>query len=138
MEFLGFETSKAGLDVWMRKLAKKDTVTVCDEYVLLYTDDCLVMSDRTESVLRHEIGKYFKLKDSSIGSPSKCFGGKLQEVMFQDDQKCCAVGSKQYVEGGAKNVVDYLKKREHCQMDTVLRLTLQWSPDKMRQHTFIL
>ena len=34
------------------------------EYVLLYADDCLVISDNGEKILREEIGKYFKLNFS--------------------------------------------------------------------------
>ena len=33
------------------------------EYVLLYIDDALVISENAESILRNEIGKYFELKE---------------------------------------------------------------------------
>ena len=39
------------------------------EYVLLYTDDVLVISENGEKVLRREIGCYFELKEESIGPP---------------------------------------------------------------------
>ena len=29
------------------------------EYVLLYTDDCLAVSENAESILKNEIGRYF-------------------------------------------------------------------------------
>ena len=38
------------------------------EYVLLYFDDCLVVSQRLEEALM-ELGKYFLLKQGSVGSP---------------------------------------------------------------------
>ena len=53
----------------MRESVRKDGSTKYYEYVLLYTDDCLVISDRAESILRDEIGKYFTLKEASIGTP---------------------------------------------------------------------
>ena len=59
MKFLGFQSSHADPDVWMRESVRKDLVTKYYEYILLYTDECLVMSDRGESILRNEIGKYF-------------------------------------------------------------------------------
>ena len=62
MKFLGFEYSQADPDLWMRKSFRKYGFTKYYEYVLLYTDDCLVISDRGETVLRKEIGKYFNLK----------------------------------------------------------------------------
>ena len=45
MTFLGFESSRADSDVWMRQSVRRDRVTKYWEYVLLYTDDCLVISD---------------------------------------------------------------------------------------------
>ena len=62
MKFLGFEYSQADPDVWMRESVQKDGSTKYYEYVLLYTVECLVISDRGENVLRMEIGKYFNLK----------------------------------------------------------------------------
>ena len=112
IEFLGFKSSRADPDVWMRESVRTDGFTKYYEYVLLYTDDCLVISDRAETLLRNEIGKYFELKESSIGPPTKYLGGKFREVELENGQKCWAFVSKQYVEAAVQNVVDYLKKRE--------------------------
>ena len=60
MMFLGFEYSQADPDVWKRESVRKDgstNSTQYNEYVLLYTDDCLVISDLGENVLQMEIGK---------------------------------------------------------------------------------
>ena len=62
MKFLGFEYSQADPDVWMRESVQKYGSTKYYEYVLLYTDDCLVISDPGENVLQMEIVKYFNLK----------------------------------------------------------------------------
>ena len=75
MKHIGFESSKADPDVWFCESVRKDGVTQYYEYILLYTDDCLVISDRPESILRKEIGKYFELKEESIGAPSHYLGG---------------------------------------------------------------
>ena len=50
------------------------------EYVLLYVDDCLVVSDHGEKMLREEIENYFKLKDKSISPPDAYLGGKMSRV----------------------------------------------------------
>ena len=42
----------------MRPDTQKDGTEVY-EYVLLYTDDFLVVSENTESILKNEIGRYF-------------------------------------------------------------------------------
>ena len=55
MKFLGFESSRADPGVWMRESVQKDGFTKYYEYVLVYTDGCLVISDYGENVLRNEI-----------------------------------------------------------------------------------
>ena len=66
MEFLGFKSKGGDPDVWMRPATQKYGTEVY-EYVLLYTDDCLVVSENSEGILKNEIGRYFGLKPDSIG-----------------------------------------------------------------------
>ena len=68
MNFLGFKSSQGDPDIWMREAVKSDE-TQYWEYILLYVDDCLVVSKNGEKVFRNEIGKYFTLKETSIGMP---------------------------------------------------------------------
>ena len=75
-KMLGFTSCPADPDVWMRAAIKSDGGEYY-EYVLLYCDDTLVISERGETILRDEIGKYFELKEESIGPPSLYLGGKL-------------------------------------------------------------
>ena len=63
-------------DVWMRKAEKADG-TKYWEYVLLYVDDALCISENAETILRNEIGKYFQLKEAPIGPPSLYLDGHL-------------------------------------------------------------
>ena len=51
MKFLGFECSRADPDVWMRESVQEDRITKYYEYVLLYTDNLLVISGLREAVL---------------------------------------------------------------------------------------
>ena len=81
MKHLKFASCLADPDVWMRA-AMSDKGQEYYEYVLLWTDDCLVISHRPEYVLREEIGKYFKLKDESIGPPKFYLGGKMRQVQL--------------------------------------------------------
>lgn len=90
MKHLGFVSSKADTDVWLHKSVRKDGVTphYQHQHVLLYTGDCLVISDIPESILFKEIGKYFELKEELIGAPSQYLGGNLHEVEL--GQECLA------------------------------------------------
>ena len=69
MNKLGFTSSRADPDVWLRKAKRKESGEKYYEYVLLYCDDCLVISDNAEKVLREEIGQHFVLSERSIGDP---------------------------------------------------------------------
>ena len=93
---LGFTSSRADPDVWIR-LSKRKTGEEYYEYALLYVDDVLVISENAESVLQKEIGQHFVLRDESIGPPSQYLGGKLREVTLENGAKAWAFGSCQYV-----------------------------------------
>ena len=43
---------------WMRPAIKSDG-SICYDYVLLYVDDALVVSENAESILRNELQRYF-------------------------------------------------------------------------------
>ena len=73
MEHIGFKSKGDDPDVWMRPITRSDDSQLY-EYVLLYTYDCLVVSDNAESILKEEIGKYFELKPESIGPLSLYLG----------------------------------------------------------------
>ena len=51
MHHLNFSPCPADPDIWMQ-LAQKGDGTPCCDYVLLYVDDALVVSDSAESILR--------------------------------------------------------------------------------------
>jgi hypothetical protein len=73
---LNFTSCLADPDVWMRP-AKRADGSGYHEYILLYTDDTLCVSEHPERVLRMEIGKYFDLKEESIGPPKIYLGGHV-------------------------------------------------------------
>ena len=110
MDSLGFKSSKADSDVWYRPARKSDG-TEYMEYVLLYVDDVLVISENPEAVLRNEIGKHWQLKEDSIGKPSLYLGGKCREVELDNGVKCWAFSSSQYVQSAVENVKAWLAKK---------------------------
>ena len=54
MELLNFKLCLADPDVWMRPVIKSNGNTYY-EYILLYVDDALVVSENAESILRNEL-----------------------------------------------------------------------------------
>ncbi len=109
MDQLGFTSSRADPDVWLR-LLKRSTGEGYYEYVLLYVDNVLVISKNADNVLQREIGQHFVLREESIGPPSQYLGGKLQEVTLENGNKAWAFGSCQYVQSAMKNVENHLAK----------------------------
>ena len=112
MHFLNFKSCPADPDVWMRPSIKCDGTKVWD-FVLIYTDDTLVVSENAESILRNEMGKYFELKQESIGPPKLYLGGHLRKVQLENGVSAWAFSSSQYVQSAVKNVEDWLAKDEN-------------------------
>jgi hypothetical protein len=94
MQDLNFTTCLADPDVWFRPAMKADG-TKYYEYVLLYTDDTLCVSENAESILRNEIGRYFELKKESIGPPKIYLGGRVRKVELDNGAKAWAFSSSQ-------------------------------------------
>ena len=73
-------------------------------------DDALVISKNAKQVLWNELGRYFKLKESSIGPPDIYLGGRCQKVVLENGVECWAFSSSQYCQAAIKNVQEYLAK----------------------------
>ncbi len=101
MEHLSFKSKTSNPDVWMRPATCADGSTIY-EYVLLYTDDCLVVANNAESILKGEIGRYFQLKPVLIGPPEIYLGGHLRQVEINGGTLAWAFSSTQYVHAAVK------------------------------------
>jgi Reverse transcriptase (RNA-dependent DNA polymerase) len=112
MHFLNFKSCPADPDVWMRPAIKSDG-SLCYDYVLLYTDDTLVASENAENILRNEIGRYFELKEESIGPPKQYLGGHVRKVTLENGVEAYGFSSSQYVQAAVKNVQEMLMKEEN-------------------------
>jgi hypothetical protein len=106
MRHLNFASCPADPDVWMRPATHSDGSEYY-EYILLYTDDALVVSQHAENVLRNDLGRYFELKEESIGPPKIYLGGGVRKVELNNGVKCWAFSSSQYVRAAVKNVTTY-------------------------------
>jgi hypothetical protein len=107
MRHLDFMSCPADPDVWMRP-AKWSDGTDYYEYILLYTDDALVLSEYAEKILINDLGRYFTLKEKSIEPPKIYLGGSVRKVQLDNDVKCWAYSLSQYVQAAVKNVEVYL------------------------------
>ena len=92
MAHLGFTSRGGSPDVCRRPATLKDETQVY-EWTLLYVDDCLVVSENAESIMKKEIGRYFELKKESIGPPSLYLGCHLRDVVLDTGVKAWVFGS---------------------------------------------
>ena len=92
MRHLEFKHSFADPDVGMRP-AKKSDGSECYDYILLYTDDVMVISDNAETVLREGIGRYFELKEKSIGPPKLYLGEYVRKLKLENGAEAWSFSS---------------------------------------------
>ena len=76
MHHLNCKSCSTDPDLWMQPSKKADGFP-CYDYVLLYTDDTLVISKNAKQILRGEIRKYFELKEESVGAPKIYLSGHV-------------------------------------------------------------
>jgi hypothetical protein len=69
-----------------------------DEYILLYTDDCLAISQHPKEQLM-EINTYFPLKPTSIGPPKIYLGAKITKVQLPKGVEAYAMSMSQCSRG---------------------------------------
>ena len=80
------------------------------EYVLLYTDDSLFVSENPRECLL-EIDKYFPMKKCSIDTPRLYLGGKISQVQLPNGVIAYALSMSQYVQEAIKNIERIIKQR---------------------------
>ena len=88
--------------------AQKGDGSPCYNYVLLYTDDTLVISENAEGILRDELRCYFELKLESIGPPSIYIGGHVWRVTLENGMSTWSFSASKYVQPAVKNVEAYI------------------------------
>ena len=115
MEFLNFKSCLADPDVWMRPVIKSNGNTYY-EYILLYVDNALMVSENAESILCNELGRYFHLKEESIGPPTVYLGGRVHKVQLENGVWAWSFSSLQYVQSAIKNVEEYVTRSENSHL----------------------
>ena len=109
MKHLGYESCLADPDLWMR-MAKKDDGDSYYEYLLLYVDDALAISERPKEQLM-EIDKYFKLKPDSVGPPKIYLGAKLTREVLPNGAKAWSISSSKYIQDSVSNLEKKIAKK---------------------------
>ena len=128
MDHLGYTSCIADPDLWLR-IAKRDTGVEYYEYILLYVDDCLCISEHAKAALQ-EINHYFPMKPGSIGPPKIYLGAKISKISLPNGVTSWAISASQYVQDAVKNVETHLKKKgKFLRKGTNSPLTTNYRPE---------
>jgi hypothetical protein len=99
---LGFESSLADPDVWLRAAVRDDGFEYY-EMLLVYVDDILAVSHKAKEVI-DSIGKYYKVKPGSDKAPEIYLGANIDKVQMPDGREVWASSPRDYVRNAIKTV----------------------------------
>lgn len=108
IEELGFFSSEADPDVWMRLNTKPDGEKYY-EYLLCYVDDVLCLSVNATEVM-HTLQRRFKIKKDLIELPEYYLGARVRKQEI-DGYTMWAVSSVEYIKAAVENVEETLSKK---------------------------
>ena len=84
------------MDVWRREATKSNSEKYY-KYLLVYTDDCLAISDNPSSIM-DELQAHFLLKPESIKESTQYLGVSILKYFIEGDPMTkWAIGSQDYV-----------------------------------------
>ena len=129
LEQLGFKMCQADNDVMMRPGHNSKGQAVW-EYVLVYSDDFLVLAKDPKQII-NDIDMKFKIKDGSTGEPTQYLGAAISKYNFDDGSWAWAMSSDTYIKAAIANVEGYLKARGEKQLKskTSCALPSGWKPE---------
>ena len=112
LDELGFISSDADNDVWLRPATRKDGSEYY-EYILMYVDDILAISERAKELL-DDIQKKdrVKFKNGKIAEPEMYLGARLCKKEL-NGIKCWTISSTEYLSSIVKNVETYIKDSKY-------------------------
>ena len=105
---MGFTSSVADPDVWLRPAVKADGEQYY-EYIVCYVDDVLAVSDDARTLMQ-EIQKDFKFKKDKIESPSIYLGARLERKLL-NGKKTWTMCSRDYIKLAVSNIEGRLKEK---------------------------
>ena len=110
IEGLGFTSCRADPDVWLRPAVKADGLEVY-EYVLVYSDDLLMVGIKPEEIAC-QISQHYKFKGDLWEKPTQYLGGKVGQLDMPNGKECWYLSSEEYCKRALENLEGWLSKKE--------------------------
>jgi Reverse transcriptase (RNA-dependent DNA polymerase) len=92
---LGYESSKADPDVWIRKAVRNDGHDYY-EMLFVYVDDILALSHKAKDIIK-EITTFYKAKEGSIKPPELYLGANISKMQLPDGREVWTTSPRAYV-----------------------------------------
>ncbi len=118
IEELGYEMCRADNDVWMKK-GPNCSGTIVWTYILVYSDDLLVIAAKPKDVL-DMIGRHFKLKDGSVKRPTQYLGADIGKHSLPNGYAWFQ-SPDSYVKEAITNVERWLSKQQNPELQKALK-----------------
>jgi len=103
---LGFKSTLGDPDVWIREAMKPNGFKYY-EMILIYVDDILHLSHQP-NVVMDAIGKIYRIKEGSLGPPTRYLGADVRRFQMVDSTEYWAMTSETYVINAVKNLEETL------------------------------
>jgi hypothetical protein len=110
MRTIGFKSCEGDPDLFMREFDRFGSNETFYEYMLLYVDGVLSISDNAEANIR-KLSNFFPMKESSIKPPSTYLGSTISQAILPNGVQCWTMGSSKYIKGVMMNVEKSLKDK---------------------------
>jgi hypothetical protein len=128
LSHLGYRSSRGDPDVWLKSAVKKNGEEYY-EYLFVYTDDILAVSQKPMAILTR-LNTYFKLKPDSIHSPTDYLGTKIKETILPNTKRAWGQSSKHYVENAVKTLEAWMKDNGYkLPKSKVTPMSTQYRPE---------
>ena len=108
LDDIGFKSSIADPDVWMRPASKPDGEEYY-EYILVYVDDIMCISHEPMRPMK-EIASSLRFKKDKIEPPEFYLGAKLEKKEL-NGKVMWTMTSRDYIKAAVENIEEQLKKR---------------------------
>jgi len=103
---LGYQSSKADPDVWIRAAMKMDGSQYY-EMLLVYDDDILCISHCPERMM-DQIKELYRLKDEVIDKPKCYLGANISECQLPNGLEAWSASAQDYIKNSVRNIEEVL------------------------------
>ncbi len=112
------KAQKFGLEIPRHRPATKASSTHYYEYIFVYADDILVISEHLEQTMK-TLATFYRLKDNSVAKPSVYLGVQIKEHRLPDNpsQVMWSMSAEKYLKEALRNL-DTILVREKKRLPT--------------------